>query len=525
MPSQTFLVRSHARTIHTHPVTFVCAECHTTTTREIYPGKIPTYCLSCRPRRKRAAHERPTKGMFHPTHYLIAANGRKTEVCLEKSSNPGWSWVRTALDWFSGSSIIQYHPEKGIISHETPLSGYTLTPLPEELQPQVAPSKAKSKVKKQAGTPTAPVEDRPYSGRALMKRLKCGDRLLRIKRSQPDFTEWSQERDPDGIAWKYTKGQFVPLKVSKVDTASVKEEAQPKPSSTKSKTKQKQKTTNKTKKTSVAKAPSLESKPLSGRQMMKRLKCGDRLLRIKRSQPDFSEWSQERDPDNVAWEYKDGEFFPIEITKPEPSKKESQPKPSKSKTKTKTKSKAKQSQKTTQKSKKEPVQAVKTEVPPLSGRQMMKRLKCGDRLLRIKRSQPDFTEWSQERDPDNVAWQYKEGQFVPLEVSTLDSEPSKVKSPPKPSKSKTKTKSKTKQNKKTVKKKTTKKTKAKVDATTTSLENRAYTVRQVMERFHCGDRLLRIKRDQPDFTEWSQKRDPDGIPWNYTKGQFVPQMG
>ncbi len=205
MPSQTFLVRAHARTIHTHPVTFVCAECHTTTTREIYPGKIPTYCLSCRPRRKRSAQERPTKGMFHPTHYLIAANGRKTEVCLEKSSNPGWSWVRTALDWFSGSSIIQYHPEKGIISHETPLSGYTLTPLPEELQVQPSASKAKSKVKKQADTQAEPVEDRPYSGRQMMKRLKCGDRLLRIKRSQPDFTEWSQERDPDGVAWQYKR--------------------------------------------------------------------------------------------------------------------------------------------------------------------------------------------------------------------------------------------------------------------------------------------------------------------------------
>ena len=422
MPSQTFLVRAHARTIHTHPVTFVCAECHTTTTREIYPGKMPTYCLSCRPRRKQFAQERPTKGMFHPTHYLIAANGRKTEVCLEKSSNPGWSWVRTALDWFSGSSIIQYHPEKGLISHETPLEGYTLTPLPEELQVQTPASKAKSKVKKQADTPTEPLEDRPYSGRQMMKRLKCGDRLLRIKRSQPDFKEWSQERDPDGVAWKYTKGQFVPLEVSQVDTASVKEEAQPKPSSTKSKTKQKQKTTNKTKKTSVTKAPSLESKPLSGRQMMKRLKCGDRLLRI-------------------------------------------------------------------------------------------------------RRAQPDFTEWSQERDPDNVAWQYQDGQFVPLEVPTLDSEPSKIKAPLKPSKPKTKTKTKTKQNKKTVQKKTTKKTKAKADAPTTSLENRAYTVRQVMERFHCGDRLLRIRRAQPDFSEWSQKRDPEGIAWKYTKGQFVPQIG
>ena len=153
---------------------------------------------------------------------------------------------------------------------------------------------------------------------------------------------------------------------------------------------------------------------------------------------------------------------------------------------------------------------------------MMKRLKCGDRLLRIKRSQPDFSEWSQQRDPDGVAWQYQDGQFVPLEVPTLDSEPEKVEAPPKPSKSKTKTK--TKQNKKTVQKKTAKKTKVKADATTTSLENRAYTVRQVMERFHCGDRLLRIRRSQPDFSEWSQKRDPDGVAWQYIEGEFVPQI-
>ncbi len=53
----------------------------------------------------------------------------------------------------------------------------------------------------------------------MMKRLKCGaqldwqaspDRLLRIRRSQPDFAEWSQQRDPEGISWKYQKGQFVP---------------------------------------------------------------------------------------------------------------------------------------------------------------------------------------------------------------------------------------------------------------------------------------------------------------------------
>lgn len=44
----------------------------------------------------------------------------------------------------------------------------------------------------------------------MMKRLKCGDRLLRIRRSQADFSEWSKGRDPDGIAWRYQDGEFVP---------------------------------------------------------------------------------------------------------------------------------------------------------------------------------------------------------------------------------------------------------------------------------------------------------------------------
>ena len=408
--------------------------------------------------------------------------------------------------------------------------------MPEELQVKPSASKAKSKAKKKADVPTAPVEDRPYSGRQMMKRLKCGDRLLRIKRSQPDFKEWSQERDPDGVAWKYEKSQFVPLQVAQVDTSPDKAEPQPKPSSrTKSKTKQKQKTTNKTKKISVVQAPSLESKPLSGRALMKRLKCGDRLLRIKRSQPDFSTWSQQRDPDNIAWEYKDGEFFPLVVAKPEPepksSKKESESKPSKSKTKTKaktqtkTQTKGKQSKKTSQKQKKEPVQAVTTEVQSLSGRQMMKRLKCGDRLLRIKRSQPDFIEWSQERDPDNVAWQYKEGKFFPLEITKPEPKSSKKESESKPSKSKAKTKTKAKtQTKGKQSKKTNQKSK-KEPTKTVKVEVQSLSGRQMMKRLKCGDRLLRIRRSQADFSEWSKGRDPDGIAWQYQDGQFVPNMG
>lgn len=216
MPSQTILVRSHARTIYTRPITFICAQCKDTTTRECYPGRIPQYCVQCRPPKKKSSNNPiKEKGMFIPTHYLIAPNNRKTEVCLEKTTSPGWYGVRTALDWFSGSSIIQYHHDKGLYSNNTPLEGYSLIPLPEDLQIS-PPNKAKPKaIAKSAQKTTlsdfAPVEDRAYSNRQLMKRFKCGDRLLKIKRSQPDFAAWSQERDPEGVVWKYQDGHFLPL--------------------------------------------------------------------------------------------------------------------------------------------------------------------------------------------------------------------------------------------------------------------------------------------------------------------------
>ena len=317
MPSQTILIRAHARTIHTRPVTFICAQCHTPTTRECYPGKTPQYCLQCRPRKKKSPHTRPEKGMFIPTHYLVAPNGRKTEVCLEKTSNPGWYWVRTALDWFSGSSIIQYHQEKGMISHDTPLEGYTLAPLPEDLQTQPQPSaskaKSKAKTKKKKTSVVREVvklENRPYSGRQLMKRLKCGDRLLRIKRSQADFAEWSQQRDPEGIAWKYQEGQFFPLEDYNLDSSPADEPSQSLPSSSKASFPAKQKKTKKTRKTASSQVVKLENRPYSGRQLMKRLRCGERLLRIKRSQTDFAEWSKQRDPEDIAWQYQNNQFIP-----------------------------------------------------------------------------------------------------------------------------------------------------------------------------------------------------------------------
>jgi hypothetical protein len=130
MPSKTFVVRAHARTIHTRPVSFVCAKCQQLTTRECYPGTPPKYCLTCAPKKKKAdPTQPPERGMFQATHYLISGNGKKTEVALEKSKEKGWYFVRTAQDWFSGESIIQFHPKLGIQSKGTALVGYSLEPV------------------------------------------------------------------------------------------------------------------------------------------------------------------------------------------------------------------------------------------------------------------------------------------------------------------------------------------------------------------------------------------------------------
>lgn len=130
MPSQTFIVRAHARTIHTRAVTFVCAKCQQMTTRECYPGTPPKYCLKCAPKKKKTDSQRkPERGMFHATHYLVDSNEKKTEVCLEKSPEAGWFFVRTALDWFSGESIIKYHNKKGLQSQGVPLESYSLEPI------------------------------------------------------------------------------------------------------------------------------------------------------------------------------------------------------------------------------------------------------------------------------------------------------------------------------------------------------------------------------------------------------------
>lgn len=131
MPSQTYLVRSHIRTIHTKPLTFTCAKCHQVTTRDCYPGNPPKYCLKCSPRKKRKNGDTrpPERGDFVPTHNLVDKLGKVTPVALEPAPEKGWFLVRTALDWFAGESIIKYHRSKGLTNRGKPMAGFVLESL------------------------------------------------------------------------------------------------------------------------------------------------------------------------------------------------------------------------------------------------------------------------------------------------------------------------------------------------------------------------------------------------------------
>ncbi|MCA1995367.1 MAG: hypothetical protein LDL41_25465 [Coleofasciculus sp. S288] len=131
MPSKTFIVRAHTRTVYTKPITFVCGKCNQTTTRDCFPGNPPKYCLKCSPRRKRSTEDStiPERGDFEPTHNLVDATGKVTPVALEPAKEKGWFFVRTALDWFAGESIIKYHRQKGLTNRGEPMTGFVLESL------------------------------------------------------------------------------------------------------------------------------------------------------------------------------------------------------------------------------------------------------------------------------------------------------------------------------------------------------------------------------------------------------------
>jgi hypothetical protein len=53
------------------------------------------------------------------------------------------------------------------------------------------------------------------SSRQLAERLGTTTRILRRCKSQPAFSEWTRQLDPDGIAWVYSAGgTYIPIEVA-----------------------------------------------------------------------------------------------------------------------------------------------------------------------------------------------------------------------------------------------------------------------------------------------------------------------
>jgi hypothetical protein len=73
-----------------------------------------------------------------------------------------------------------------------------VTPVVEEIEAQFTLATA----------PAAPTTDRPMTiiiQSELAKRLDVHPSTIYKRRSEPDFTDWTRNRDPDGFAWGYAE--------------------------------------------------------------------------------------------------------------------------------------------------------------------------------------------------------------------------------------------------------------------------------------------------------------------------------
>ncbi len=53
-------------------------------------------------------------------------------------------------------------------------------------------------------------ESTALSSRQLAQRLGTTPKILRLRKHQPNFSEWTQQLDPDGLAWEYAGGVYMP---------------------------------------------------------------------------------------------------------------------------------------------------------------------------------------------------------------------------------------------------------------------------------------------------------------------------
>ncbi|MFP4101470.1 MAG: hypothetical protein ACLFWZ_12905, partial [Coleofasciculus sp.] len=70
-------------------------------------------------------------------------------------------------------------------------------------------------------TPSPQIEDEEKEGQTLIqaelaKRLDVHSSTIGKRKSDPDFAQWSQSKDPDGVAWEYSPEtkEFLPVEES-----------------------------------------------------------------------------------------------------------------------------------------------------------------------------------------------------------------------------------------------------------------------------------------------------------------------
>ena len=292
-------------------------------------------------------------------------------------------------------------------------------------------------------------------------------------RTEPNFSQWSRSRDPEGITWEYRQGKYFPLvdplnQVNQESSATFEPEIED------------------TTPTTNGLSQGFLVKPYSVKQICDRFRCGDRLLKRMRTEPNFSQWSRSRDPEGITWEYRQGKYFPLVDPLNQVNQESSATFEPEIEDTTPTTNGLSQG----------------FLVKPYSVKQICDRFRCGDRLLKRMRTDPNFSQWSRSRDPEGITWEYRKGKYVPLvdPLNQLNQESSDTFEP-------------------------------EIEDTTPTTNGlsqgflvKPYSVKQICDRFRCGDRLLKRMRTDPNFSQWSRSRDPEGITWEYRKGKYFPLL-
>lgn len=58
-----------------------------------------------------------------------------------------------------------------------------------------------------------------------------------------------------------------------------------------------------------------------------------------------------------------------------------------------------------------------------------------------------------------------------------------------------------------------------------SAERTALSARELAERLGTNQSTISRRKDRADFSDWTQRLDPDGIAWIYQNQKFVPRLG